>query len=66
MKKKEARKIAVDYLYNAAAAFTEISVKRPIDDRGTLSEDGYTYEDCEVIQKELEFLQRKLLALNSK
>lgn len=66
MKKREARKIAVDYLYNAAAAFTQISVKQPIDDRGTLSDEGYTFEDCEVIQRELEFLQRKLLALNAK
>lgn len=66
MDKKEARKIAVNYLCNAAYAFTDISAKYPIDDSGNLSEEGYTYDDCEVIQKELEFLQRKLWSLELK
>lgn len=66
MNKAKARKIAINYLYNAACSFTDISVKYPIDDSGTLSEQGYTYEECEVIQKELDFLLNKILPLELK
>jgi len=66
MDKKQARDIAINYLLNAGYAFTDISAKYPINDSGTMSKDGYTYEDCEVIQKEIEFLQKKLLSLEIK
>lgn len=61
MKKAEARKIAIDYLFNAAESFTDISVKTPIDDKGTLSEYGYTYDDCDKIKKELDFLVKQFI-----
>lgn len=61
MTKKQARKIALNYLFNAGHAFTDNMFKITIDDRGTQSEFGYTYEDCEVIQQQVDWLTKKLL-----
>lgn len=65
MKANEARNIAIDYLYNAADSFYTISAKITIDDKGTLSEEGYNDSDCEDIQKQLAFLIKKLLKLKT-
>jgi len=64
MKKKEAREKAINYLYNASCAFYDISSKQVVDDMGTLSESGYTDEECEIIQKELDFIIKRVLQLN--
>lgn len=66
MNKKEARNIAVKYLWNATQAFYDNASKYVIDDKGTLSEHGHTDADCEVIQKELDFLIKKVLIYEKK
>lgn len=59
--KEDARNKAVDYLFSAAYDSYNFLSKIPIDDFGTLSEDGYTDEDCDKIKKELDFLIKKIL-----
>ncbi len=63
MTQKEARNKAIDYLYAATDTFYAISSKTTIDDKGTLSEYGYTDEECAEIQKELDFIMKRILKL---
>ncbi len=66
MRKNEARKIAIDYLYAAADDFYRSNSKTTIDDVGTLSEDGYSDVDCGRIEKELNFIMKKVLNMQLK
>lgn len=66
MKKKEARSIAIDYLHSAAYNFYTLASKVAIDDSGTLSKDGYSEQDCDTIQVELDFIMKKVFALEFK
>lgn len=60
MKKAEARNIAINFLQSEAL------IKHPIDDRGTLSKEGYTHEDYELIEREIDFIVNKLEKLKLK
>lgn len=60
LSKAQARNKAIDYLWNAGSAFSDMCCKIAIDDKGTLSDDGYVDEDLEKIQKELDYLLTKL------
>lgn len=66
MKKSEAREKAIDYLFAASESFYSISAKTTIDDKGTLSKNGYSDEDCADIEKELDFIMRKVLKMKLK
>lgn len=63
MTKKEARKIAVDFVWSVGNIVDECLHKHSIDDSGNLSESGYIGDDYEKVKKEVEFILLRVLKM---
>lgn len=61
MRAQEAKQIAVKYLLDACDSCYTVLAKVQIDDAGTMSEEGYTVEEIDMIKQKLDFLIRKML-----
>lgn len=61
MTNKEAKQIAVKYLLDACDSCHTVLAKVQIDDSGTMSDEGYTVEEIDLIKQKLDSLIRKML-----